>query len=104
MHQHNGLEEETKEYKTIRHILQDIYLPTEEREFLCHILNITRRGERCGYYGRFRNEGGIDFSDGTTNAHDRCLAVELNNKKSVSCPFYDKTKEDKCTYRRNSKV
>jgi|GEM_PF-4412516 len=86
-------------------------LSEENKNILLHVLNIlggeppfTRGQMPCAYYGRFKDQYGINYDSSSTNNLERCLALELNERKENTCPFYKKEKEGQCSYIGNKRL
>lgn len=68
-----------------------------EYGLLVHILNVSIRNERCGYYGGFFGRSSDE------NARERCLAPEIEGARDdvAACPFYSPNLENRCSYPHN---
>ena len=85
--------DETKE------VLGVINANPSERNLLVHVLNVSRRNQPCGYFGKLHDERGFPL-DGNNDVK-RCLAVETNPERKMACPFYNPGLENKCRYQYN---
>lgn len=93
--------EDSPETNKVLDILRKKNLPPAERDLLFHVLNVSRRDQPCGYFGKIHDEGGVPL-DEISNI-TRCLAIEVNPDREMTCPFYDKSLENRCKYKYNTK-
>ncbi len=81
-----------------KHLVKNV-LSATDIDFLSHMDNVSRRRVACAYFGRFRDESGINYVEGKANLRERCLAIETNNRTEVRCPFFSLDLESKCSYK-----
>lgn len=91
------------EREAVLKTLKDGRRTEENRHLLLHVLNISTRRVPCAYFGRFRDETGVNFREGDYNKIERCLVLEssTSKKRVVACPFYGENLEGRCSYSHN---
>ena len=95
---------ENQETKRILDVLKSGNSPDTDFIVLTHILNVSKREKPCAYYGRFRDKNGTDYLPEQNNKVNRCLAVETETRKTISCPFFNESIEGKCDYPYNQRL